>query len=108
MQFENTLTTHAPSNEVFTYLARPENLPRWNYALDHTEQTSPGPIGVGSTCRQTRAPAPGRRALPHHRVRPPGFIRDSEQQLGGRIRDRPPTASGGAGQKTLNGFSQAA
>ncbi|MBD0689600.1 SRPBCC family protein [Streptomyces sp. CBMA123] len=54
MQFENTLTIHAPADEVFAYLARPENLPRWNYALDTTERTSPGPIGVGSTYRQTR------------------------------------------------------
>lgn len=54
MRFDNTLTINAPVGEVFAYLARPENLPRWNYALDHTEQTSPGPIGVGSTYRQTR------------------------------------------------------
>ncbi|MFJ9447409.1 SRPBCC family protein [Kitasatospora sp. NPDC101235] len=54
MRFENTLTIDAPAGEVFAYLARPENLPRWNYALDRTEQTSPGPIGVGTTYRQTR------------------------------------------------------
>ena len=44
MQFDNTLTINAPVGEVFAYLARPENLPRWNYALDRTEQTSPGPF----------------------------------------------------------------
>ncbi|AUY53792.1 SRPBCC family protein [Streptomyces sp. CB01881] len=54
MRFENTLTVDAPVGEVFAYLARPENLPRWNHALDTTEQTSPGPIGVGTTYRQTR------------------------------------------------------
>lgn len=54
MQFDNTLTINAPADEVFAYLARPQNLPHWNYALDHTEQTSPGPIGVGTTYRQTR------------------------------------------------------
>jgi uncharacterized protein YndB with AHSA1/START domain len=54
MQFENTLTINAPADEVFAYLAQPENLPRWNYALDTTEQTSAGPIGVGTTYRQTR------------------------------------------------------
>ncbi len=54
MRFENTLTINAPADEVFAYLARPENLPRWNYALDRTEQTSPGPVGVGTTYRQTR------------------------------------------------------
>ena len=54
MQFENTLTINASADQVFAYLAQPENLPRWNYALDTTEQTSPGPIGVGTTYRQTR------------------------------------------------------
>ncbi|MFD8706595.1 SRPBCC family protein [Kitasatospora sp. NPDC059648] len=54
MRFENTLTIDAPADEVFAYLARPENLPRWNYALDRTEQTSPGPIGIGTTYRQSR------------------------------------------------------
>jgi uncharacterized protein YndB with AHSA1/START domain len=54
MRFDNALTINAPVGEVFVYLARSENLPRWNYALDHTEQTSPGPIGVGTTYRQTR------------------------------------------------------
>ncbi|MFJ7910717.1 SRPBCC family protein [Kitasatospora sp. NPDC096204] len=75
MQFENTLTINAPVDEVFAYLARPENLPRWNYALDTTEQTSPGPIGVGTTYRQTRhLPRP---AEEHFRVTeydPPGLL----------------------------------
>ncbi|MEY9850141.1 SRPBCC family protein [Streptacidiphilus sp. MAP5-3] len=66
MRFDNTVTIDAPVGEVFAYLARPENLPRWNYALGHTEQTSPGPIGVGSTYRQTRTiPRP---AEEHFRV----------------------------------------
>ncbi|MFJ6352761.1 SRPBCC family protein [Streptomyces sp. NPDC092046] len=57
---------HAPVRRVFAYLARPENLPRWNYALDHTEQTSPGPISLGSTYRRTRTlPRP---AEEHFRV----------------------------------------
>ena len=58
MQFENTVTVNVPVDEVFAYLAQPENLPRWNYALDTTEQTSPGPIGVGTTYRQTRTLTP--------------------------------------------------
>ncbi|WP_162002703.1 SRPBCC family protein [Streptomyces sp. CB01881] len=66
MRFENTLTVDAPVGEVFAYLARPENPPRWNHALDTTEQTSRGPIGVGSTYRQTRTiPRP---AEEHFRV----------------------------------------
>ena len=54
MRFDNTVTINAPVGDVFAYLAQPENFPRWNYALNRTEQTSPGPIGVGSTFRQTR------------------------------------------------------
>jgi uncharacterized protein YndB with AHSA1/START domain len=66
MHFDNTLTINAPADQVFAYLAQPENLPRWNYALDTTEQTSPGPIGVGTTYRQTRTlPRP---AEEHFRV----------------------------------------
>ncbi|WP_316528303.1 SRPBCC family protein [Kitasatospora brasiliensis] len=63
------------AHEVFAYLARPGNLPRWNYALDTTERTSPGPIGVGRTYRQTRhLPRP---AEEHFRVTaydPPGLL----------------------------------
>jgi uncharacterized protein YndB with AHSA1/START domain len=66
MRFDNTLTVNAPIADVFAYLARPEHLPRWNYALSHTEQTSPGPIGVGTTYRQTRTiPRP---ATEHFRI----------------------------------------
>lgn len=66
MRFENTLTINAPAAAVFAYLAQPENLPRWDYALETTEQTSPGPIGVGTTYRQTRTlPRP---AEEHFRV----------------------------------------
>jgi uncharacterized protein YndB with AHSA1/START domain len=75
MQFENTLTINAPAGQVFSYLAQPENLPRWNYALDTTEQTSPGPIGVGTTYRQTRHLP--RRAEEHFRVteyEPPNLL----------------------------------
>ncbi|GAA1986335.1 hypothetical protein GCM10009838_56070 [Catenulispora subtropica] len=54
MRFDNTLSINAPVDDVFAYLAQPENLPRWNYALSHTEKTSPGPISVGATYRQTR------------------------------------------------------
>ena len=31
-----------------------ENIPRWNYAIQRTVKTSPGPVGVGTTYRQTR------------------------------------------------------
>ncbi|MFE7529296.1 SRPBCC family protein [Kitasatospora sp. NPDC057542] len=57
MQLENTLTISAPADEVFAYLARPENLPRWNYALDRTEQTSRDRSGSE---RRTARPARSR------------------------------------------------
>ncbi|MGW7445126.1 hypothetical protein [Kitasatospora sp. NPDC054795] len=63
MRFENTLTVDAPVSVLLAHHARPENLPRWNHALDTTEQTSPGPIGVGTTHRRgspLRVHRPGR------------------------------------------------
>ena len=54
MQFVNTLTIGRPPSEVFAYLADFENIPRWNYAISETRQTSAGPVGVGTTYRQLR------------------------------------------------------
>ena len=53
--FENTITIHRPSEEVFAFLADFENVPKWNYAIEKTRKTSPGPVGVGSAYRQTRS-----------------------------------------------------
>ncbi|WP_328393490.1 SRPBCC family protein [Nocardia sp. NBC_00416] len=53
--FENAVTINHPIGEVFAYLARFENIPRWNYAITETRKTSPGPVEVGSTYRQTRS-----------------------------------------------------
>ena len=52
--FQNTVTIRRPANEVFTFLADFQNVPRWNYAIKQTRKTSPGPAGVGATYRQTR------------------------------------------------------
>ena len=52
--FQNIVTIARPAGEVFAFLADPRNIPRWNYAIERTEQTSPGPVGVGATYRQTR------------------------------------------------------
>ena len=54
MQFVNTVTIRRSPREVFTYLARFENIPRWNYAIAETRQTSAGPVGVGATYTQRR------------------------------------------------------
>lgn len=54
MQFVNTVTIRRSTSEVFAYLARFENVPRWNYAIAETRQTSGGPVGVGTTYTQRR------------------------------------------------------
>jgi uncharacterized protein YndB with AHSA1/START domain len=54
MNFTNTITINRPPAEVFAYLAEFENVPRWNYAISETSQTTDGPVGVGSRYRQTR------------------------------------------------------
>jgi hypothetical protein len=75
MDFDNTLLIDAPIREVFGYLARLENLPEWNYALRRTEQTSPGPVGVGSTFRQTRTlPRPAEETFRVTRFEPPSLL----------------------------------
>jgi hypothetical protein len=57
--FENTVMIRQPAEEVFAFLADFENVPRWNYAIEKTRKASPGPVGVGTTYRQTRS-IPGR------------------------------------------------
>jgi uncharacterized protein YndB with AHSA1/START domain len=53
--FENTVIIQRPVEEVFSFLADFENVPKWNYAIVETRKTSPGPVGVGTTYRQTRS-----------------------------------------------------
>ncbi|MGH2682903.1 MAG: SRPBCC family protein [Actinomycetota bacterium] len=55
MRFENNLRIDRPVNEVFEFLAKFENIPRWNYAIVETRQVSDGPVGVGTTYRQVRS-----------------------------------------------------
>jgi uncharacterized protein YndB with AHSA1/START domain len=64
MQFTNVVTIRRPPGEVFAYLSRFENIPRWNYAIAETRQTSDGPVGVGTTYRQRRTvPRPSEEAF---------------------------------------------
>jgi len=59
MEFSNSITIARPAHDVFAYLAAFENVPRWNHAITETQKTSPGPVGVGATYRQTRSiPSP--------------------------------------------------
>jgi Polyketide cyclase / dehydrase and lipid transport len=51
--FENTVTIRRPVEDVFAFLADFENVPAWNPAIVETRKVSPGPVGVGTTYRQT-------------------------------------------------------
>jgi Polyketide cyclase / dehydrase and lipid transport len=53
--FENTVIIRRPVEDVFAFLADFENVPKWNYAIVQTTKVSPGPVGVGTTYRQTRS-----------------------------------------------------
>jgi Polyketide cyclase / dehydrase and lipid transport len=52
--FHNAVTIARPAGDVFAFLADFSNIPAWNYAIEKTWQTSPGPAGAGATFRQTR------------------------------------------------------
>lgn len=54
MKFTNVVTIARPQAEVFAYLARFENIPRWNYAISETRKVTSGPVGVGTRYRQAR------------------------------------------------------
>jgi carbon monoxide dehydrogenase subunit G len=54
MQFSNTVTIDRPRADVFAFLSRFENLPRWNYALSETRRVGTEPSGVGTRYVQTR------------------------------------------------------
>jgi uncharacterized protein YndB with AHSA1/START domain len=53
--FQNVVEISRRVEDVFAFLADFENVPRWNYAIQETTKTSPGPVGVGTTYRQTRS-----------------------------------------------------
>ncbi|MGH8951902.1 MAG: SRPBCC family protein [Acidimicrobiia bacterium] len=59
MHFVNVVDVERPIEDVFAFLADFENVPSWNYAIEKTEKTSDGPVGVGTTYRQVRT-LPGR------------------------------------------------
>lgn len=54
MHFTNTVVIDRPPAEVFAYLADPENIPAWNYAIAESHAVDPGPIHVGTVIRQRR------------------------------------------------------
>jgi uncharacterized protein YndB with AHSA1/START domain len=54
VHFSNQITIRRPVHEVFEFVADPENIPKWNYAIEETRKSSDGPVGVGTTYRQVR------------------------------------------------------
>jgi carbon monoxide dehydrogenase subunit G len=57
--FQNAVTIRRTPEEVFTFLADFENVPRWNDAIESTTRVSRGPVGVGTAYHQIRS-IPGR------------------------------------------------
>jgi carbon monoxide dehydrogenase subunit G len=49
MHFEGSVIVDRPLEEVFAYLTKIENLAVWQAAVVEARQTSPDPVGVGST-----------------------------------------------------------
>jgi len=54
MKFSNTITIARGRGEVFSFLARFENVPLWNHAISETRKLTGGPVNVGTRYRQTR------------------------------------------------------
>jgi uncharacterized membrane protein len=59
---------HRPVHEVFAFVTRVENFPRWfDGIVAESRQTSPGPLGAGTAFRQTQHFL-GRRFVSHFTV----------------------------------------
>jgi hypothetical protein len=54
IEFETTVRVACPASRVFAFLSRFENLPKWNYFVLDVAQTTPGPVGIGTTYHQVR------------------------------------------------------
>lgn len=64
MHFSNTIEIRRPPSAVFDYLAAPENIPHWNYAISDSERSPAGPVRVGTRIRQHRTvPRPAEEQL---------------------------------------------
>jgi uncharacterized protein YndB with AHSA1/START domain len=53
--FKNTVTIRRSVEDVFSFLADLENVPKWNYAIVETRKVSAGPVGVGTIYQQARS-----------------------------------------------------
>ena len=54
IDFTNTVVVDRPISEVYDYLSDLERVPDWNWAIESTQQVTPGPVRVGTRYRQTR------------------------------------------------------
>ena len=54
MRFINTIDVVQSLHVTFSFTSNFCNAPQWNYAVIKTEQTSEGPIGIGTAFRQQR------------------------------------------------------
>ncbi len=52
-EVEGTVVINRPIEEVFAYIANPENASQWQGAVVEAKQTSEGPVGVGTTGQST-------------------------------------------------------
>ena len=49
-KIEHTVVINRPIAEIFTFLSRAENMPRWAKYITDAAQTSDGAVDVGTTC----------------------------------------------------------
>jgi len=49
MRSETSVVINRPIEEVWAFASDPFNIPRWNITRTRVRQTSPGPIGLGTT-----------------------------------------------------------
>ena len=49
-KIELTVVINRPVAEVFAFIARADNMPRWAKYITDAAQTSEGPVDVGTTC----------------------------------------------------------
>jgi len=54
MRFSNAIEIRRPPDEVFSFLATPERIPSWNYAIAEAHRRPEGALAVGTRIRQRR------------------------------------------------------
>ena len=54
INIEERITIHRPIGEVFTYMTDLRNTPEWQSGLLEVQQTTEGPVGVGTTYQAVR------------------------------------------------------